>query len=120
MREPGRCERGRRGELVVRTLERDRRVQHAEPESVEQVEVGEPRLDSVDRRTHIETAERGIARLELDRLLGRAQEASNALRRRGREAEVRLRCAMRDDRDPHAVNVRPRHPTRGVGAVNEW
>jgi hypothetical protein len=120
MGQPGGGERGRRGELVVRALESSRRVQHCEPEPFEQVEVREPRLDPVDRRTHVEAAERGVARLELHRLLGRAQEASNALRRGGRQAEVRLRRAMRDYGDSHAVNVRPRRPSRGVGAVNEW
>ena len=72
-----------------------------------------PGLDPVERRPHVQTAERGVARLELHCFLGRAHEGSNALRRCGREAEVRLRRAVRDDRDPHALNAAAPTPAWG-------
>ena len=79
----------------------------------EQLEMREPRLDSIKRWTYVEAAECGVARLELQRLLRRVQKGSDAQRRRGREPEVRLRRAVRDYGDFHPVNVRPRHPLAG-------
>ena len=120
MRKSGRGERRRRGELVVGARSAGGGFSTVSPRLFEQLEMREPRLDSVERRTYVEAAECGVARLELQRLLGRAQKTSDAPRRRGREAEVRLRRAVRDYGDSHAVTVRPRRPLRGVGAVNEW
>ena len=115
MRQRRRAEHARRRELVVREPQRERRVQHDDAPCLEQLELREPVLDSVERAADVEPAERRVARTSSSRvrIRGSDDEASDASRRCVREAEVRFRRVRADDGEPHARDGAASTPALG-------
>ncbi|MDQ2984873.1 MAG: hypothetical protein M3R70_13275 [Actinomycetota bacterium] len=69
------AQRARRHQLVVRGEQRSRRVQNREPATAELDEGRQPAFYSVERVSHVEPRQRGVAGLEqLERLVWRQEQ----------------------------------------------
>ncbi len=106
MRKPGAKQEPGGQKLVVGGEQRAGPVERADAAGRERAERPEPVLDAVERREHVEPAERGVAVTELgDRLLGRVEAEAHSARRGGGERKVRFGRALGDDRELHGLVV---------------
>ena len=120
MRQPRDTQSARGEQLVVRERQRARRVQQVDPCVGEPFELADAALDSVQPLAHVEPPQRDVARLEEAQRVARGQHGRVESQRRGGgdQGLVRVRAALGDDGEPHAVIVGLRTPAMGFAPVN--